>query len=393
MTGAATTPGGFLLVLAIVVPIVGALVSLLLGGRAERAALAVLPFGLAAAIAVASVVWHGRHRLQYVIGGWAPPLGVAWRADGLAAAMLVTTALLVTAIGLFARAQFRAPEGAERRAPVIFWTLLPALWGALNAVFLGGDLFSLYVALELVTFAAVPLVCLDGRADTLDAALRYLLFALLGSLLYLLGTALVYAAFGTLDIELLARRVHPGPTAWAALALMTAGLLAKAALYPLHLWLPPAHAGAPAPASAVLSGLVVKAPFFIAVRLWFDVMPGLPGLAAAQLLGVLAAAAVLFGSVVALRQARLKLLVAYSTVAQIGSFRWPARHRRRPRGTPSPGPAGSCRRSRTPSPRRPCSWRRGSSPRRSVTTGSRSSPASAASCRSRCSPLPLPACR
>ena len=60
-----------------------------------------------------------------------------------------------------------------------------AIWGAMNMVFLGGDLFTLYVALELLTFAAVPMVCLDGRAETLQAALRYLLFALLGSILYL----------------------------------------------------------------------------------------------------------------------------------------------------------------------------------------------------------------
>ena len=62
-----------------------------------------------------------------------------------------------------------------------------AVWGSLNLVFVSGDLFTLYVALELLTFAGVPLVCLDGRGDTLRAALRYLLFALLGSLLYLLG--------------------------------------------------------------------------------------------------------------------------------------------------------------------------------------------------------------
>jgi formate hydrogenlyase subunit 3/multisubunit Na+/H+ antiporter MnhD subunit len=80
-------------------------------------------------------------------------------------------------------------------------------------------------------------------------------------------------------------------------------------------WLPPAHSSAPAAASAVLSGLVVKGSFFLVVRLWFDVMPGLTDYASAQVLG---AAAILFGSVVALRQERLKLLVAYSTVAQIG---------------------------------------------------------------------------
>ena len=72
--------------------------------------------------------------------------------------------------------------------------MLMAIWGAMNMIFLSGDLFTLYVALELL-FAAVPMVCLDGRAETLQAALRYLLFALLGSILYLVGTALLYGSY------------------------------------------------------------------------------------------------------------------------------------------------------------------------------------------------------
>src|SRR5262249_51045422 len=111
---------------------------------------------------------------------------------------------------------------------------------------------------------------------------------------------------------------RPEPVAWVAAALMTTGLLAKTALFPLHMWLPPAHAGAPAPASALLSGLVIKGSWFLAVRLWFNVVPGLTGAAAMQLLGTLGMAAIVFGSVVALRQERLKLLIAFSTVAQIG---------------------------------------------------------------------------
>ena len=305
--------------LAIVLPVVGVLLSLALGGRhAERIALILMPAGLAVAGAITAGVWRARAILQYFVGSWHPPLGVAFRADGLSAVMVLVTALLICGIGLFARAQFASPEQGEARAPFAFWTLLLAIWGGLNAVFLGGDLFNLYVALELLTFAAVPLVSLDGRAETLKAALRYLLFALLGSILYLLGGVLFYGAYGTLDIVMLSGRVQAEPVTWAAIALMTAGLLAKAALYPFHLWLPPAHAGAPAPASAILSGLVVKAPFFLVVRLWFDVMPELPQQAAAQILGTLGAMAILFGSVVALRQVRLKLLIAYSTVAQIG---------------------------------------------------------------------------
>jgi multicomponent Na+:H+ antiporter subunit D len=311
--------GDFLLVLAIVLPVAGVLASLALGGRyAVRVAVALMPAGLAVAVAIAAAVWRGRNALQYFVGGWEPPLGIAFRADGLSAAMILASALLICGIGLFAHGQFSAPPGAVARTPLSFWTLLLGIWAGLNLVFIGCDLFNLYVALELLTFAAVPLVSLDGRAETIAAALRYLLFALLGSVLYLLGAALLYGGYGTLDIVLLSERIHPGPVASAAIALMTAGLLAKAALYPFHLWLPPAHAGAPAPASAMLSGLVVKAPFFLVIRLWFDVMPSMPEPVAAQILGALGAAAIVFGSIVALRQIRLKLLIAYSTVAQIG---------------------------------------------------------------------------
>jgi formate hydrogenlyase subunit 3/multisubunit Na+/H+ antiporter MnhD subunit len=307
-------------VLAVVLPAAAVPLLLLLGARqAERVMTVLLPAGLCIAVAIMALVWEAQAPLAYDVGGWAPPLGIALRADGLSAVMVVVTALIVGAISLFAGETFRVPEGeAETRRPLVFWTLLMGVWGALNAVWFGADLFALYVALELLTFGAVPLVCLDGSAATLQAGLRYLLFALVGSALYLLGVALFYGAYGTLDIGLLAARVRPEPAVFVAAALMIAGLAAKTALFPLHLWLPPAHAGAPAAASALLSALVVKGSFFLIVRIWFDVMPGLPGMAAAQILGALGAAAIVVGSVVALRQARLKLMIAYSTVAQIG---------------------------------------------------------------------------
>jgi formate hydrogenlyase subunit 3/multisubunit Na+/H+ antiporter MnhD subunit len=318
--GPATTELGWLLVLAVIGPAACVPLALALGAvPARRLALALVPAGLAVAAAITSAVWRRGDALVYVIGGWAPPLGVALRADGLSAALLLTTAIVIGAAALFARADFTAGPGAtEPRAAFLFWPLLLTVWSGLNAVFVGADLFHLFVALELLTFGAVPMVCLEGRAATLTAALRYLLFALVGSVFYLLGAGLLYGAYGTLDIALLAGRVQAEPAAWVAGALMTAGLLAKTALFPLHLWLPPAHAGAPAAASAVLSALVVKGSFFLVVRLWFDALPALRTPALENLLATLGAAAILVGSVLALRQARLKLLVAYSTVAQIG---------------------------------------------------------------------------
>ena len=313
------TAGGSLLTLSILAPAFGVLLSFLIGGRqAERIALGLMPVQLAVAVAIAALVWRTGQPLVYTLAGYAPPLGIALRADGFSAVMLVTSALIMPAAALFARVNFATPRGKEKRAPLVFWTLLQGLQAALSLVFLGGDLFNLYVGLELLTFAAVPLVSLDGRPETVAAALRYLMFALFGSVFYLLGVALLYGAYGTLDIALLSARIHAEPAVWLAAGLMTAGLLAKTALFPLHLWLPPAHANAPAAASAVLSGLVVKGSFFLFVRLWFDVLAAVPTVVPGAILAALGSAAIIFGSALALRQERLKLLVAYSTVAQIG---------------------------------------------------------------------------
>ena len=243
-----TTPGGALLMLAVLLPAAGILLSFVLGGRyAERIALGSAPIALAIALTVLAEVVGAGKPIIYVVAGIAPPLGIALRADGLSAVMLVTSALILPAAGLFARAGFATPEGGgESRKALTFWIMLQAISAALAIIFVSSDLFNLYVALELLTFAAVPLACVDGRAETYAAALRYLLFALFGSIFYLLGAALLYGAFGTLDIQLLAERIRPMPAVTTGAALMTAGLLAKTALFPLHLWLPPAHANAPA---------------------------------------------------------------------------------------------------------------------------------------------------
>ena len=253
------------------------------------------------------------------VGGWRAPLGIDLRADGLSVLMLLVTALIGLAIALYAHRYFVSDhdDNAPHRER-FFWPLFLFLWTALNALFLSADIFNLYVTLELLGFAAVALVALAGKRAALTAALRYLFVSLSASLFYLLGVGLVYGQCATVDLPTLAIQAQSGPVIWVALALMTGGLIAKAALFPMHFWLPPAHANAPAPVSALLSALVVKGAFYILLRLWFEAFGPLLTPTVAQVFGALGAAAILWGSVNALRQTRLKLLIAYSTVAQLG---------------------------------------------------------------------------
>lgn len=270
--------------------------------------------GLAIALAVVGLalqLWH-HGVLHHALGGWDTPLGIGLYADGLNLVLLSATALVGLAVSVYAAAYFTVEAGRR------FWPLWLFLLGALNALFLSADVFNLYVTLELLGLSTVSLTALTGGRAALGGAMRYLLATLSGSLAYLLGVALLYHAFGSVDIATLAERITPVPAAWTALGLMSAGLILKTALFPLHFWLPPAHASAPSPVSAVLSALVIKASFYILMRLWLTVFGPLAGDGVAALLGLLGAAAVLWGSVQALRQTRLKLLVAYSTVAQIG---------------------------------------------------------------------------
>jgi multicomponent Na+:H+ antiporter subunit D len=301
-------------------PLLGAVVAFVLGdlrrGRVVGLLTSLVTFGLGVWM-VTLVAVHGAATTH--IGGWGAPLGISLRADGVAAAMILLSGFAGFATALYSGGFFSASDHHLRSgAAASFWPLFLFLWAGVNALFLAGDVFNVYVALELMTLAAVALVVLAEGKDALGAALRYLLAAFAGSLAVLLGVALLYGRFHTLDMQLLAERLEPGPASAVAVALLTIGLTVKCALFPLHFWLPRAHAEAPAPVSAMLSSLVVTAAFYLILRLWVQIFPAVLTPAAATLMGALGALAVLWGSVEAVRQQRLKVMVAYSTVAQIG---------------------------------------------------------------------------
>jgi formate hydrogenlyase subunit 3/multisubunit Na+/H+ antiporter MnhD subunit len=213
----------------------------------------------------------------------------------------------------------RAWLNAYGRDGAYLWPLLGFLLAALHALFLSADLFNLYVTLELLGLCAVALVASGGERPQMAAAVRYLVASLVASGCYLLGVAILYGTNGTVSLMGLAAAVQadPAPPNLLAGALMLIGLMIKTALFPFHAWLPAAHGSAAAPISALLSALVVKASFYVILRLRLTVYAEWTG-EVDWVLALLGGGAILFGSWQALRAEHLKMLVAYSTVAQLG---------------------------------------------------------------------------
>ncbi len=317
----------------ILIPLTSAGFALLLGHRsiARFGVVAAAFTTIASAFLVVDVWRHGTRR--YPVGGWDAPLGIELVVDGLAALMIAMTAVVGLLISIYSFRYFSDPpdltrlrESADVRPSIgepwgqsrAFWPLWLFLWASINIVFLSGDMFNIYVGLEIMGVSAVALVTLSRGAVATLSATKYLIAAVIGSMLYLMGVAILYASFSTLDLQELSVRIEPGNPATVALVLMSAGLLLKTALFPLHFWLPAAHSAAPAPVSAILSALVIKASFYLFLRLWMDVFMQTTTRSGAVFVGLLATAAIIWGSLQAIRQIRLKPLIAYSTVAQVG---------------------------------------------------------------------------
>jgi len=321
---------------AVLVPLFGAILAFLVPRAAAGIGLAAVMLSAAAVAFLARAVLS-EGTVSLALGGWAPPLGIALRADGLGLTMLVLTNAVGLLVSLSARDTFaarpddrpddgpdnrpddgpgdRPAAAATARQRQYFWPLWLLLLTGLNGVYLSSDIFNLYVMIEVIALAAVGLTVLGGTVAALRAGLEYMYASILGALLFLLGVGFVYLQLGRLDFDGLAQA---GASAGllAALALILVGLALKTALFPLHFWLPEAHANAAAPVSALLSGLVVKAALYILLRL-SQLVP-VPSEGLMTLIGAMGAGAILWGSIQALRAERLKMLVAWSTVAQIG---------------------------------------------------------------------------
>ncbi len=295
-------------------PLLAACALILIPRRWAKAVVPVVLIGMPVLLIPITSAVLEQGTLELALAGFSPPLGIAWRVDALSLVLLWLSALVLLLVGVHALTGF--PPGGDRGGH--FWPLWLVLTSGMNAALLSADLFNLYVTLELITLAGIGLIAINGQPAALRAAMRYLLLALMASLLYLLGVGLVYGQTGTLDLLQAGQAMEPELLPVTAMVLMMSGLLLKSAIFPLHIWLPAAHGNAPGPVSAVLSALMVKVSIYIAWRLWFWMVPDWDLPVVALLLGLLGAGAIIYGSLLAMLARRLKMVIAYSTVAQLG---------------------------------------------------------------------------
>src|SRR3989339_1177540 len=199
-----------------------------------------------------------------------------------------------------------------------FFPLLLLLITSVLGLVFGSDLFNLYVFFELLSITSFTLVAFRKKQwDPVEAGIKFLVMSSMGSAMILLGIALVYKDFGQLDLTTLYTLTSTGAVQqwWLPVALFTVGFGIKAAMFPLHTWLPDAHAEAPSGISAMLSGIVIEAGFFVMFRVLLAIGSTFPW---GMMLVWFALLTMTAGNIMALTQSSMKRMLAYSSVAQMG---------------------------------------------------------------------------
>jgi multicomponent Na+:H+ antiporter subunit D len=308
-------------ILIVVVPLLAAGLVPLAAFRSVRLARGLALGALTSTVAIAMAALArtlDQGRISYHLGGWAPPWGIEYVIDPLSGGV----AVLVAAFGLVA-AVYAGPFLAQvpRIGAGAFHAVYLLLVTGLLGIVVTGDLFNLYVFLEISSLAVYALIALGGPRGV-AASFRYLLLGTVAGSFYLLGVGYLYALTGTLNMADMAVRLAPvadSPAVTVAVALMVVGLAIKMGLFPLHGWLPDAYTFAPAPVTGLIAAVMTKVSVYALFRILFYVVDPAPAVAdALQLLGWVGALAIVAGSAVALAQTDVRRMLAYSSVGQMG---------------------------------------------------------------------------
>lgn len=257
----------------------------------------------------------GHAPFSYYVGNWAPPYGITLVSDSLSTLLLLIINIVGFCSILFA---FRYMDMFTSK--VRFYTLYMLLMAGLNGVVITGDIFNLFVFLEIATISSYALVGFGCEHEELEASFKYTILGSVSSALILLAIAVLYSVTGTLNMGDLANVIASkgiNKSVLFAEALFIMGFGLKGAMVPFHAWLPDAHPAAPAPISSMLSGVVIKAcGVYALVRLFYHVI-GMTELTH-QIFMSMGILSMVVGVLVAVGQWDFKRLLAYHSISQMG---------------------------------------------------------------------------
>jgi multicomponent Na+:H+ antiporter subunit D len=260
--------------------------------------------------------------ISYTLGGWSAPLGIELRIDALSALMVLILAASALLVSIYALKSVEKEIPEQNQVP--FYTALLLVLAGLIGISVTADAFNIFVFLEISSLSTYALISMGGDRRALHASYHYLIMGTIGATFILIGIGFMYVMTGTLNIEDLAERlpaVADTNAIRAAFAFITIGVGIKAAMLPLHQWLPNAYAYSPSVVSTFLAATATKVAVYVLIRFvlsLYGIEFSLIQMPFDNLLMILGTIGILAGSVYAIYQSNVKRMLAYSSVAQIG---------------------------------------------------------------------------
>ena len=309
--------------LQVVIPLIAAPLCLLAGRASLAWTIAFLASACATATAAILAYQTLRHGpISYHMGGWAPPWGIEYAVDSANAFILLLVSGIATVVLLYCSSSV-SKEIRAGREHMFYCMFILCLTGLLG-IAITGDAFNIFVFLEISSLSSYALIAMGSQRKALTASFQYLIMGTIGATFFLIGVGLLYMVTGTLNLADLQTRIpqiQDSRPLLAAFAFITVGLALKAALFPLHLWLPNAYAYAPSGVSAFMAATATKVSLYVLLRFTFTLFGAEFAFGELPLHWVLLVPAVIAmfaGSFSAIFQRDIKRMLAYSSVAQIG---------------------------------------------------------------------------
>ena len=258
--------------------------------------------------------------IHYRLGGWPPPFGIEYVVDHLNAMMLI----IVSVISLIVAVYSKESVGQELSEKVVyFYTMFSLQVSGFLGIVITGDLFNLYVFLEISSLAGYALIAIGEDGAPL-ACFRYIVMGTVGACFYLLGIGYIYVATGSLnmaDVQQILPGLYGSKVIVTAMAFILAGLAVKMALFPVHVWLPDAYTKAPSAVSALIAPLMTKISLYVMIRILFTVFEphlSVDTLPITDMMAWAGFVAICAGAIMALAQTDFKRMLCYIVVAEVG---------------------------------------------------------------------------